>query len=646
LNQYLIEKRSLFTKLEKERFIVNSRKQYPRVVVETKDGQVNATIYSLSVFKRLVDEHCIWILFLLDLPEQFAWKRSYKPTFPLRLRKLRENVQGECNRAWHKAYNCIVNGQNIEKGRKLVAYTFRYLNWGEQMVSSNKIVYHDCENEVHYHALSLCEENKHLDGKALYKLIRDKYESQFKTRLTKFLMCAPHKNETIVLSRPFDDLSTFVKENTTYGLTRDFSVTVQEHDTHVRFSIDREDEVPFDTYPMISLCNDIIVTHDMRPICPSINRALPLQFLSLYNFGTGLEITPALNEPSLLIKIMKRKSESYRVAMYWDQQWKTVWIQDDVGVRDITTSEMVSEKFWSLWMYQFPEQPTNPTSFIFDVTNEILLTYVVMYQQDGKGYKQELLDHQQIAEQYGWRWTELYACVNASMKPRSRKNAGNDLVATVIRDVLESYIPIGELTDQTTRSFEVITQNAQLYEFEMPYYHAKSHLNWFCFQSAMCCDFPSVAALPQDIHDAVLDYIRFGTTLSNDQYISSEHIKILSTNRVDHEGNAFDLVCSLFEEQLASFITTLRVLNHVYEHVRHHSVDSYENHIVIMLQERGLTLAPKDLTLKILGTACFSINKLQQRGDAKCEILRLLQVGQDVKKVTSMLSALTRLDSI
>jgi hypothetical protein len=626
-------------------------------MIEAKDGLINAGVYSADVFLQLIHEHAIWLLFCGFLPPQFiiCEELPIKQHMILRLRKLRESVLNEVNRTWHKAYNRIIREKDFEKGRKLFVYTFRYLNWGMELAHHGSIQDVTFGNDIHDEALVLSDGVT--DPKQLYDKLKNQYEQKFIQVKKEFTLIAPHreldvrKNVTslshaavFMYRNALRDLLEIVQEGGFELLTKHFSVHVEHANQEQICRVDGE-ESPFDDYPMVALCNGIVLSNELVcPVLPYPTVITPPSFLP--NDVRGAEMLLRKYQGTALqvnVRVYKQSVESLRVTMYKSNDtWKLVpeiefhWHTSFQFTKN-RRSTFDSEQFWSVWnknQYKFPSD-NGVVSYVFDFDRShetIVLVHVLHVDQDVIVF----CNADSIANSIGCECYSPIKNLTYHLRDDVSQNALTfitlvsqlelDVRASILEKNHRNFNMLVDITSQgitTTRRFILPSSISGL-----------SRLLWF-MEDAIDCTYWSTAQLPKDILDTILDVAR--ATCERNITISAlleEFAESSGEGYITPRGNVLEMYNSAYNKCIVSVNSVIDKVTEVYEHVREDAAEKVTESIFEYLKSKNQNVKKKDSFVKVITAAVMTIHASQGQLNGQA-LVKLI----DLSKLQSMVDS-------
>jgi hypothetical protein len=626
-------------------------------MIEAKDGLINAGVYSADVFLQLIHEHAIWLLFCGFLPPQFiiCEELPIKQHMILRLRKLRESVLNEVNRTWHKAYNRIMREKDFEKGRKLFVYTFRYLNWGMELAHHGSIQDVTFGNDIHDEALVLSDGVT--DPKQLYDKLKNHYEQKFIQVKKEFTLIAPHrepdvrKNVTslshaavVMYRNALRDLLETIREGGIDLLTKHFSVHVEHANQEQICRVDGQ-ESPFDDYPMIALCNGIVLSNELvYPVLPYPtviprpsflpNDVRGAEMLLRKYQGTALQVT---------VRVYKQSVENLRVTMYKSgDAWRLVaetefhWHTSFQYTRSSTLS-FESEQFWSVWnknQYKFPSDD-GLVSYVFDFDRSretIALVHALSVYRDVIVFR----NTDSIATSIGCGCSSPIKNLSYHLRDDVSQNALTfiTLVSQLELDVRESIL------DRNHTGFELLVDITSqgitaTRRFVLPSsISGLSRLLWF-IEDAIDCTYWSIEQLPKDILDTILDVAR--ATFERSVTISTlleEFAESSGEVRITPRGNVLEMYNLAYNKCIVSVKSVIDKVTEVYEHVRKDAAEKVTENIFEYLKSKNQNVKKKDSFVKVITAAVMTIHTSQGQLNAQA-LIKLI----DLSKLQSMIDS-------
>lgn len=317
---------------EYEQFTFTNHKESLRGMIKYKD--INIGLYKLTIFKRLLDEHLIWTLFCINIPEkENVIKESYKFNTLIRYIKLRNSVLMEVGRTWQKAKNLFVKEKAYEKGRKLVFYTFLYLYWG--------INFKDKKGFSYEEATKVKKEIDQTESND-WEVFVVKFENEYKNLKEYFTENMSHK--TLKLSEEYNlennsrELFELLKFYKVEGFYKEFSIECKIHknfqDIIILNYIPSESPIH---YSCISLCNNLLV--DLK---------------NEYLFVSEKEKIVATH--------FRLKNDSFEIRMFKNND---EWILEPLD-------ERIEIEFWNLWKskeYELPNEKYSNFLFLFEMVS-------------------------------------------------------------------------------------------------------------------------------------------------------------------------------------------------------------------------------------------------------------------------------------
>ena len=149
-------------------------------------GKEDVQVYPIGEFQKSLNNHEIWALECLFLPEELKLEKSIFYTFTLNLTTLRESLSQKSSHSWVKAKKKIEVEKDFLIGQKSLFHSFRILNYGLQIAKEGKITDFGVCNH-------LLNEIKTLP--ADWTILKDKYQVSYNNLKSEFRKACPIKND-------------------------------------------------------------------------------------------------------------------------------------------------------------------------------------------------------------------------------------------------------------------------------------------------------------------------------------------------------------------------------------------------------------------------------------------------------------------
>jgi hypothetical protein len=579
--------------LKTEEFVVNSRKQFHRLMLEQDEH--NVSIYSYDVFTQLIHEHCVWLLFAMyanvdpvnentvGLYSSVLNDPSVLKLFELRIPMLRMSVMNEVSRTWQKAWTRIVKEMDLDKGRKLFVYSFRYLHWAKQLVSHGKIYDYTDGNDIHKQVMDRIPLQSTMTLHEIYSDYEKELKKRFDEDLEQFKRHSSHRTLSSDNTSDYSegnalkDLIHFIEfhDGNIECLTRWFSIQIVPLlDDIVQLFVNSE-ETSYNL-PMANICNGLILDRStLTVLAVPTTQCHPIIIPS---FELESEKKNKYKTPSTLYMHYNRMN-SVRYAMYmYNHEWK-------VSPLEYSTNTLSSEEYWKMWKhrnYLLPEDDVSNLSFIFEFCdNDLSLLSLVQLNRSTLEFNELTISEMKqylIDNQLNWETCE-FSLKNIETITINDSDPSTETTAAVVAQYLHNILrkdlvlfhPDLSKDPLAIRSIELtIEQNNRVYHrrfvFKFPASYNLQLLQSFLKDTIACYYLPNY--IPKYISDAVFDLVRYSMADNAGQFqMDSDVLFKLGTNRfinINEEGNAWyyierDLsrtikeVQDLLEHEIAAF---------------------------------------------------------------------------------------------
>jgi hypothetical protein len=320
---------------ERQVFKINDNKKGERIMITTEE--YNISLYKKSVFMKLVEENMIWVHFCIHLPKQFILKEEFNfKEFPARFSQIQKSVLTESARCWRKSRN-LFREKNFKKGKKLLVYTFMYIDWGIQLYQKNTIDDNSCA-KIKKKQILFDESNEWQHFEDLYLKEYQELEDKFTSMMShKYLNLSEKKSE----ENAYHDLKFVLQKFKLESLVKEFSISAINHRKFKNLlRLERNVKESPDHYDFVNLCDQVVVDiNDFRVVVPPIYNHI------LDDFETHYSIN---------------RTYSFEIRLFF---YKKEWICSPID-------EHLEEEFWRLWNsfgYELPAEKYQNFVFSFDL---------------------------------------------------------------------------------------------------------------------------------------------------------------------------------------------------------------------------------------------------------------------------------------
>jgi len=679
-----------FSKCEMEGFLVNSRRQYRRLMIECRD-LYNVSVYSYEVFMDLLHEHCIWVLFAMfsntDPNHEHFWKNeccfpfnqyhndlSVVQSFTLRMPKLRESVLNEIARTWQKAYNRIVKENDLSKGRKLFVYTFRYLNWAIQLANkeqNHRIYDYTVGNDMHYLVMRMAQNQSEYSLQQIHSEYQQLFEKQLGQSLEEFTQLAQHKTTNDGLysdANSLIHLQSFVRGNI-HDLTTYFSVHIKElasNNEQQRFyQLFADGHETKSEHPMVNICNGMILSKRSNDQIKMEAMSLPVPHeVIIPSYEGNIRYGRADYPHESTIHCYRAYKNTHLFLMFWNgEQWRVEEVTENHSSNNGSID--IAETFWIDWRkLGYCEPRDNQYSYIFEYRKnefsvDLNIRSITQVISDGSDWRElcrseiiELLDQQQL----NWQLCVMFLTKRIFL-PLIEKSVPFSYevmvpeVKSMIQSLIADLIP-HELSDSEDpfelRALEFsIEQNNETYSRRFIYYypmiHRLEHLQWFR-RDTLNCYYTNEGQLPSDVHDAVFDLIRFSITYDDVNHQYSIDNRVLTQMSLQHgidpteEGNAWLYVHQVMNSTQSRINRTLGHINDVYAMFENSTLSELSRGVQERAAQKGIKNSRKNEYLRGIQAALCSLKKFSpnERHQNTLKLFRQLEL----KKAKKMLETI------
>eukprot|EP01080_Neovahlkampfia_damariscottae_P002222 gene2222-2396_t len=381
---------------EKQIFKINDNKKGFRIMISTND--YNISLYKKSTFTKLVEENMIWVLFCIHVPKEFILKEKVNfKTIPVRFSQIQKSILTESSRCWRKAKNLFKEKQYI-KAKKLLVYTFMYIDWGIQIYKYDTINDNSCAKEKREKIIfDPSNDWKHFEQLYLKEYL--KLEDDFTSMMShKFLNLSEiQSNENSIC-----DLKFILNKYSPKNLIKEFSISSIFHFKYsnlCRLELN-EKESPLH-YDFVQICNHIVVDqkNDWKIVVPPS-----------FNFENEFEVT----------KKFKRFYSFEVKIFYYKEEWICSPMKNDL-----------ENEFWRIWNslnYQFPNENYVNYCFTFDLIS-IKFPFIFKPQKDDLilVQSQKFIDKKWVSiphKQSLFNWNIMMINIDESIELNPTKETG------------------------------------------------------------------------------------------------------------------------------------------------------------------------------------------------------------------------------